>query len=452
MTPRWFGGSASIAAAITSRVSAASRRLSGRSRGGETSPPACRSSAEEAVRIDARLGTRAGVLQRRERQRPPFALRTRLRGVDKDAKTPRLQRRAPSNRWSAPSTRSQVSCTTSSATARLGVKIRATRSREKCRSRTSSRTSPRPARSAATSSSSVWSLYDRRSMSDLPSACDAVVIGGGVMGAAALHYLVELGCEARSSSNATRSRRIDRPCAAACVRFLDELKRQDRPRAIARLERFPDEVGAALDLRLYGYLFLARHRCRRRGVRARAHPATGARRRRRFVDPLTFDPQIERETCSPPPSVRAQATSRPTSSSRATRRARRRAVRRSRDRACVGVLVDRGRIVGVETARGRVATTASCSPPACGRARSPRPRARAAARAERRHMFFTEKRREFPEELPLTIDFWTGFYFHREGRLAVAAASSRSRSSRRSARRLPPLASSLPLLVWGSTS
>jgi len=34
---------------------------------------------------------------------------------------------------------------------------------------------------------------------------------------------------------------------------------------------------------------------------------------------------------------------------------------------------------------------------------------------ERRHMFFTEDAPSFPRELPLTIDFATGFYFHREG-------------------------------------
>jgi sarcosine oxidase subunit beta len=35
---------------------------------------------------------------------------------------------------------------------------------------------------------------------------------------------------------------------------------------------------------------------------------------------------------------------------------------------------------------------------------------------ERRHVFFTEPGDPLPRELPLTIDFATGFYFHREGR------------------------------------
>ena len=35
---------------------------------------------------------------------------------------------------------------------------------------------------------------------------------------------------------------------------------------------------------------------------------------------------------------------------------------------------------------------------------------------EKRHVFFTEPGDPLPHELPLTIDFASGFYFHREGR------------------------------------
>ena len=57
-------------------------------------------------------------------------------------------------------------------------------------------------------------------------------------------------------------------------------------------------------------------------------------------------------------------------------------------------------------------------------------------------MFFTEDAPSFPRELPLTIDFATGFYFHREG--AALALGGREQTLEDlapiAARRLPSLA------------
>ena len=79
--------------------------------------------------------------------------------------------------------------------------------------------------------------------------------------------------------------------------------------------------------------------------------------------------------------------------------------------AATRVLTDGGRVTGVETTRGTIATervivtagvwsTELFDLP---------------VERERRFMFFTEDAPSFPPELPLTIDFATGFYFHREG-------------------------------------
>ena len=81
-----------------------------------------------------------------------FAVLTRMR------KTHVFSDDRPSNRSSAPRTRSQVSCTTSSASARVGTKICATCSSDECHSRTIRRNvSSSPARRAATRSASVGS-------------------------------------------------------------------------------------------------------------------------------------------------------------------------------------------------------------------------------------------------------------------------------------------------------
>src|SRR5215472_6489362 len=92
----------------------------------------------------------------------------------------------------------------------------------------------------------------------LPEQSGGVVIGGGVMGAAALHYLALLGCE--------RPVLIEREtlacgstghCAGGVrTLFSDELNVRIGLESIRRLQRFEEELGEQLDLRLAGYLFL----------------------------------------------------------------------------------------------------------------------------------------------------------------------------------------------------
>jgi sarcosine oxidase subunit beta len=60
---------------------------------------------------------------------------------------------------------------------------------------------------------------------------------------------------------------------------------------------------------------------------------------------------------------------------------------------------------------------------------------------ERRFMFFTEDAPAFPRELPLTIDFGTGFYFHREGDALALGGREQSLEELApvAATRLPPI-------------
>ena len=75
-----------------------------------------------------------------------------------------------------------------------------------------------------------------------------------------------------------------------------------------------------------------------------------------------------------------------------------------------------GRIVAVETTQGRIATgTVVC----CAGAWSQEVGAMAGVdipvRGEQRWLHFTPSDGGLPARLPLTVDFSTGFYFHREG-------------------------------------
>src|SRR5580765_9051042 len=92
----------------------------------------------------------------------------------------------------------------------------------------------------------------------VPARSEVVVIGGGVMGAAALHYLVELGCERPVLLERDTLRCGSTGHCAGGVRtlFSDELNVRIGLESIRRLQRFEEEVGEQLDLRLDGYLFL----------------------------------------------------------------------------------------------------------------------------------------------------------------------------------------------------
>jgi hypothetical protein len=87
---------------------------------------------------------------------------------------------------------------------------------------------------------------------------DVVVIGGGVMGAAALRYLAELGCpRPLLLERDTLASGSTGHCAGGVrTLFSDELNVRIALESIRRLQRFEEEVGEQLDLRLDGYLFL----------------------------------------------------------------------------------------------------------------------------------------------------------------------------------------------------
>jgi sarcosine oxidase subunit beta len=118
-----------------------------------------------------------------------------------------------------------------------------------------------------------------------------------------------------------------------------------------------------------------------------------------------------------------------------------------------GIDVQAGRIAAVETERGRIATgTVVC----CAGVWSNEVGALAGVdlpvTGEARSMWFTPEDGGLPERVPLTIDFSTGFYFHREGPGIAFGGRERTLEevAEAAARRLPVLAD-LPVQTswWG---
>jgi sarcosine oxidase subunit beta len=268
----------------------------------------------------------------------------------------------------------------------------------------------------------------------LPGSGEVVVIGGGVMGAAALHYLVELGCEhpVLVERETLASGSTGRCAGGVRTLFSDDLNRRICDESIRRFERFEDEVGEALDLRLWGYLFLLEtdaDAARFAADGARMLSPDGARELVPQLDvdgiaAAAFDDRAGYVT----PDLVVQGYA---------RRAAERGAHIEQSCAVTRILVDGTRVVGVETTHGTIATDRVILTAGVWSSDL----FDLPVERERRYMFFTEDAPSFPRELPLTIDFATGFYFHREG--AALALGGREQTLEDlapiAARRLPSL-------------
>jgi sarcosine oxidase subunit beta len=268
----------------------------------------------------------------------------------------------------------------------------------------------------------------------LPQRSEVVVIGGGVMGAAALHYLVELGCrhpvlvERETLASGSTGR-----CAGGVrTLFSDDLNRRICEESIRRLERFGDEVGQELDLRLWGYLFLLETAAEAARFAADGAHMLSPDEARELVPQLDTDglaaAALNERAGYVTPDLVVQGYA---------RRAAARGAHIEQSCAATRIRVDGGRVTGVETPRGTIAAERVILTAGVWSSEL----FDLPVERERRHMFFTEEATSFPQELPLTIDFSTGFYFHREG--AALALGGREQTLEElapvAARRLPSL-------------
>ncbi len=107
-----------------------------------------------------------------------------------------------------------------------------------------------------------------------------------------------------------------------------------------------------------------------------------------------------------------------------------------------GIRVEGGRAAGVETTKGDVACdTVVCCAGAWSREVAALAGVELPVEGERRFMWFCPEDGGLPERLPLTIDFTTSFYFHREGPGLVFGGKEHALEevAEHAARRLPML-------------
>jgi glycine/D-amino acid oxidase-like deaminating enzyme len=288
---------------------------------------------------------------------------------------------------------------------------------------------------------------------------DVVVIGGGVMGAAALRYVAELGC--------VRPLLVEREtlgcgstghCAGGVrTLFSDEVNVRVGLESIRRLQRFEEEVGEQLDLRLDGYLFLLDNPAdverfeadlvhqAANGIETRMlRPAEA----REIVPQLAID-----DLCAAVFNALAGIVTPDLVVQGCARRAVELGARVEQSCTAERIVVDGGRVTGVETSRGRIETDCVIlSAGVWSRELAATAGFELPVKPERRFMYVTQEAPRFPERLPLTIDFSTSFYFHREGKAILFGGREQSLDelAPHAARRLPALAElEVRHTIWG---
>jgi glycine/D-amino acid oxidase-like deaminating enzyme len=288
---------------------------------------------------------------------------------------------------------------------------------------------------------------------------DVVVIGGGVMGAAALRYLAELGCpRPLLLERETLACGSTGHCAGGVrTLFSDELNVRIGLESIRRLQRFEEELGEQLDLRLAGYLFLLDNDAdvdrfaadlvhqAAQGIETRILTPSEAQE---IVPQLAID-----DLCGAVFNPVAGVVTPDLVVQGCARQAVRLGAHVEQSCAAERIVVEEGRVTGVQTARGHVAT--QCIILTAGvwsRELAATAGFDLPVEPERRLMYVTEEARDFPEQLPLTIDFSTSFYFHREGPAILFGGREQSLDelAPHAASRLPALAElEVRHTIWG---
>jgi sarcosine oxidase subunit beta len=239
-----------------------------------------------------------------------------------------------------------------------------------------------------------------------------VVVGGGAMGASVAWHLRELGITdvVLLERDSLASGSTSKSAGGIRAQFADELNIRIALRSLDEFERMD-----GIDLRQHGYLFLLDNEAdlaRFQAALAVQH-ALGVPSRELSVDEaLEIVPQIEPDGLLAATFCDLDGYATPETVVQWYARG----IDVQQGCPATGIEVAGGRVVAVDTPRGRIATGAVVC---CAGAWSAEVAATAGVdlpvQGESRWMFFTPEDGGLPERLPLTIDFTSGFYFHREG-------------------------------------
>jgi sarcosine oxidase subunit beta len=258
-------------------------------------------------------------------------------------------------------------------------------------------------------------------VSGLPGRADAVVVGGGVIGTSTAFHLAEAGIGVvllEKSELASGS--TSRAAGGVRAQFSDPLNIALGLRSLEAFAGFPARPGAEIDLKRVGYLFLLDREedveAFERGVEVQNAHGVPSRfvslEEAKRLSPLagldgvlaaTFSPLDGH--ASPEAVVQGYAAG-----------ARRHGATVATGCAVTGIELVDGEIRGVETERGHVETgTVVCAAGAWSPGIARMAGLELPVEPVLREIGFTSPAPDLPEQMPLTVDFTSGLYFHREG-------------------------------------
>jgi sarcosine oxidase subunit beta len=267
---------------------------------------------------------------------------------------------------------------------------------------------------------------------------EVVIVGGGAMGASVAWHLRELGIDdvvlIERESLAAGS--TSRSAGGIRTQFSDELNVRIALRSLDEFERMD-----GIELRQYGYLFLLD---REKDVAlfqdalALQHSLGVPSRELSIAEALEIVPQLDPAGLLAATYCELDGYASPESVVQWY--ARGIDVRQGCE--VTGIRVEGGRIAAVETTKGELACgTVVCCAGVWSRDVATMAGVDLPVEGERRWMWFCPEDGGLPQRLPLTIDFTTSFYFHREGPGVVFGGKEQSLEevAEHAAQRLPML-------------
>lgn len=255
----------------------------------------------------------------------------------------------------------------------------------------------------------------------LPERAQVVVIGGGVIGTSIAFHLAEAGVDVvLVERDALGSGSTCRAAGGVRAQFSDELNIQIAQRSLAAFRDFARRPGGEINLHEVGYLFVLD-----REEDVAAFEQSIALQQAHGVPSELVSPARARELCPLLAGEDVLAAAYSPQDGHATPEAvvqgYAQAARAAGAHLAVGCEVlaigsGAGEIREVVTTRGTVATsTVVCAAGAWSQAVGALAGVELPVVPLRRQVMFTAPMDGLPARLPMTIDFATGFYFHREG-------------------------------------
>lgn len=257
----------------------------------------------------------------------------------------------------------------------------------------------------------------------LPAAAEAVVVGGGIMGASALWHLARAGCTdaVLLERETLGSGSTSKAAGGLRAQFSDPLNTAIGLAGIERFARMSEELGVDVGFRRCGYLYLLTNE----------------------ADLAVFDADLERQTALGIGTVRLtgddvaamvpglrtddllaanwradDGAAAPEAAVQAyTGGATALGARIVQSCPVEAILVERGAVTGVQTPQGRVATdTVILTAGVWSRPLAAGVGVDLPVTPLVKHVFFTDGGDTLPRDLPVITDYAPRLYFHREGR------------------------------------